>query len=285
LQRALTRVQDNNRAHTTPTLGAAALALVLLNACAGNGQGLDANGQPVSPDSGTPLPLTADFQSIQDNVFTPICVHCHSGAAAPQGLQLDAAHSYALLVGVPSNESPSIERVAPGDPDSSYIVLKLQGSAGIVGARMPFGGPYLPQATIDVIRQWIAAGAQPSSSTTTGSVFAVTAVSPPDGAKWAQAPAQLVVGFNHEVDASLVNSAALSLERTSGAGTAELTGGLDLHLAPGNPAAVLMVPRQPLAPGTYRLTVHGSGPNPVADVDAQALPADFSAQFTIGAQP
>ncbi len=29
--------------------------------------------------------LTADFQSIQDNVFTPICTKCHQGAGAPEG--------------------------------------------------------------------------------------------------------------------------------------------------------------------------------------------------------
>jgi len=70
-----------------------------------------------------------------------VCVHCHSGAGAPQGLQLDAAHSYALLVGVPSNEEPGLLRVQPGVPGSSYIALKLEGSSAIVGAQMPFGGP------------------------------------------------------------------------------------------------------------------------------------------------
>ena len=84
----------------------------LLAACAGNGDGLNANGQPITPGTNpTNTPLTADFQSIQDNVFTPICVRCHSGAAAPEGLQLDAAHSYALLVGVPSSEMPNLDRV------------------------------------------------------------------------------------------------------------------------------------------------------------------------------
>ena len=68
-----------------------ALGAALLAACAGNGEGLDANGQPLGSAGGTPPPLTADFQSIQDNVFTPVCVRCHSGAGAPQGLQLDAA--------------------------------------------------------------------------------------------------------------------------------------------------------------------------------------------------
>src|SRR6267378_8492132 len=136
-----------------------ALGAALLAACAGNGEGLDANGQPLGSAGGTPPPLTADFQSIQDNVFTPVCVRCHSGAGAPQGLQLDAAHSYALLVGVPSSEDPSLLRVKAGVKRSSYLVLKLAGSPGIIGAQMPFGGPPLPQATLDVIRQWITNGA------------------------------------------------------------------------------------------------------------------------------
>ena len=71
--------------------------------CAGNGEGLDQNGQPIAP--GNPSgPVTADFKSIQDNVFTPICSQCHIGASAPEGLQLDAGHSYNLLVGVPDQE-------------------------------------------------------------------------------------------------------------------------------------------------------------------------------------
>jgi len=48
-------------------------------------------------------PLTADFASIQEHVFTPICTACPAGGGAPQGLRLDATNSYALLVGVPSN--------------------------------------------------------------------------------------------------------------------------------------------------------------------------------------
>ena len=117
------------------------LSAALLAARAGNGVGLDANGQPLGSASAAPPPLTADFHSIQDNVFTPVCVRCHSGAGAPQGLQLDAAHSYALLVGVPSTEDPGLLRVKAGVPDSSYLVLKLAGSPGIIGAQMPFGGP------------------------------------------------------------------------------------------------------------------------------------------------
>src|SRR4030088_1120481 len=114
----------------------AALGLIsCLAGCAGNGKGLDQNGQPIGSPGGTSGgPVTADFQSIQANVFTPICSVCHIGASAPEGLQLDAAHSYNLLVGVPSNEQPSLLRVKAGDPDNSYMVHKIEGPmAGIVG--------------------------------------------------------------------------------------------------------------------------------------------------------
>ena len=114
------------------TLLIASLAAAAVAGCtAGSGAGLDQNGQPIG-SGGTP-PLTADFTSIQANVFTPICTRCHIGAGAPQGLQLDAAHSYSLLVGVPSAEAPSLLRVKAGDPDNSYIIRKLEGGPGIVG--------------------------------------------------------------------------------------------------------------------------------------------------------
>src|ERR1700737_4975826 len=108
----------------------ALLAAAALYGCAGNGNGLDSSGNPITPGSGGSGGLTADFQSIQDNVFTPICTKCHIGAGAPEGLQLDADHSYALLVSVASTEQPAVLRVAPGAPDSSYIFRKLQGTPG-----------------------------------------------------------------------------------------------------------------------------------------------------------
>ena len=260
----------------------APLALGLLSACAGNGQGLDSNGQVAAPGATPNQSLTADFQSIQDNVFTPICVRCHSGAAAPEGLQLDAAHSYALLVGVPSGEVPSFERVKPGDPDSSYIVLKLENAPGIVGVQMPFGGPYLPQATIDVIRQWITNGAQQGAPTAaSGAAFTLTATSPPDQAMLPAAPRTLLVAFNREVDFSLVNDSTVSVERVTPEGG--LPERVSLSAAPGNPAAVLLRPANELAPGSYRLRVRGTGPAALADLNAQALQADYVAEFSVGA--
>lgn len=261
----------------------ACVAAALLVACAGNGEGLDANGQPVGSGNGGTGPLTADFQSIQDNVFTPICTRCHSGAAAPEGLQLDAAHSYALLVGVPSTEVPSLDRVKAGDPDNSYIVQKLEDAPGIVGAQMPFGGPYLPQSTIDVIRQWITDGAPASAPQAAASAFALAATSPPDQAVMTRAPRQLVVAFNSEVDFSLLNDTTVSLERMSPAGTERLPARLAFRLAEGNPAAVLLTPATPLSSGTYRLSVRGTGPAALADVGGRSLGQDLSFEFTVDA--
>ena len=54
-------------------------------------------------------------------------------------------------------EDGDFQRVEPADPDNSYLIQKLEGSASF-GAQMPIGGP-LNQETIDVIRQWITDGA------------------------------------------------------------------------------------------------------------------------------
>src|SRR5580658_5704745 len=152
-----------------------------LCACSGSGVGLDSNGQPLSSSSsGGPVPLAATFDAIQANVFTPICSVCHIGATAPEGLMLDAAHSYNLLVGVPSTEVPTILRVDPGDPTNSYIIQKLEGHAA-VGGQMPLGETPLPAATIAFIAQWITDGAAQSSSASAAAMatsFRVASVAP-----------------------------------------------------------------------------------------------------------
>lgn len=138
-------------------LGAVA-ALVAGCGGGGSGEGLDANGRPIGEGDDPSGPMTATFSSIQSHVFTPVCTACHSGGAAPQGLRLDAANSFTMLVGVSSAEVSALKRVAPGDADNSYLVHKLEGHQS-VGARMPFGGPYLDAGTINLIRQWINNGA------------------------------------------------------------------------------------------------------------------------------
>jgi hypothetical protein len=66
--------------------------------------------------------------------------------------------SAANLVNVTSAQAPPLQRVTPGDPNNSYLIQKLEGTAS-VGARMPAFSPPLDQATIDAIRDWISNGA------------------------------------------------------------------------------------------------------------------------------
>jgi hypothetical protein len=265
----------------------AALLLVgCATGCAGNGKGLDQNGQPISAGGATGGPVTADFQSIQDNVFTPICSKCHIGASAPEGLQLDAGHSYNLLVGVPSNEQPSLLRVKSGDPDLSYMVRKIEGAPGIVGGQMPLGQTPLPQATIDAIRQWITNGAPnvPATAAAPAQAFAVQTTAPLDKASVKAPLAQIVVTFTQDADASLVNDTTVMLDRIDSASVAAggaVTMSSTTRLAPSNPAVLLITPSTGLEPGVYRVTLRGTGGAALADMNAATLGANTSFQFTV----
>jgi hypothetical protein len=274
---------------------AALLAAACATGCAGSGQGLDQNGQPVSSGGSSSGPITADLQSIQEGVFTPICSKCHIGASAPYGLQLDAAHAYNFLVGIPSAEQPNLMRVKPGDPDNSYMVHKIEGLPGIVGGQMPLMETPLSQATIDAIRQWITNGAPNVAAAAAAAApgFAVQGTSPVDKASVKGPLPRILVAFTQELDASLVNDTTIRLERISGAGegtalepetaatsTAQkmpAVGALAAH----NPAVLLITPRTALDPGVYRVTLRGSGGGALASMAAATLGSDTSFEFTV----
>lgn len=127
--------------------------------CAGSGEGLDENGNPIGSGNGGLPVFDPTFTNIQRNVFDARCVECHSGVAPPEGLRLDAQNSYADLVNAASTEEPDLLRVNPGSPDDSYLIRKLEGGPGIIGGQMPLDRTPLDQRTIQVIRLWIAQGA------------------------------------------------------------------------------------------------------------------------------
>lgn len=186
------------------------LSVLLLAACsAGSGRGLDAAGRPIGE---TPAPDDSPtLANIQARVFTPICIQCHIGAAAPQGLRLDSANAFNDLVGVASREVPSLARVEAFSPDNSYLVQKIEGSAA-VGARMPLGGPPLPVADIQLIRQWIADGAMPDPM---GVADAMPAVS---GAQFqtleSSGRTQIRLAFSHKVDQTTVHVGSVLLTQS-----------------------------------------------------------------------
>jgi hypothetical protein len=269
---------------------AALVALACAAGCAGNGDGLNQNGQPITVANTTTGPITADFQSIQDNVFTPICSKCHIGASAPEGLQLDAAHSYNLLVGVPSTEEPTLLRVNPGNADASYMVLKIEGAPSIEGGQMPLGETPLPQATVDAIRQWIANGAPNApGAAVAAQVFAVQTTAPLDEATVKAPVSRILVTFTQDVDASLVNDSTITVERIAGAGSdpdVAAAGGAERiavagALAEHNPAVLLITPSAALDSGEYRVTVRGTGGGALANLNATTLGSDASFVFTV----
>ena len=121
-------------------------------------------------DVAGPTPnLTPTFASIQRDIFEaadssgrPACSACHNpngGAFRQVGLDLSTSGSYDSLVGVPSRQK-GLLRVAPGDPENSYLLHKLEGRTDIIGNRMPNRGPYLSDGQLAIVRRWIQLGAQ-----------------------------------------------------------------------------------------------------------------------------
>lgn len=260
------------------------LVCCALAAC-GSGDGFVGSGGVVGP-------LEPNFNSIQANVFDQVCEHCHSGANAPVGLRLDAANSYASLVGIASGERPNLMRVAPGDANNSYIIQKLEGTAGI-GERMPAGLPALPQSDINIIRQWIGDGALPASAGT--GPIRVTSVSPAPSSTMLGLPASITVGFDRELNAPSVTAATFTLTRAGAdgvLGTAD-----DVAIAPASVIVPLANPRSavmdlrgvPPVLDRYRITLVGTSPAAILDLSGNALDGesdgvaggDFTAAFSV----
>ena len=114
--------------------------------------------------------LTPAFSSIQKEIFETTdangrqaCIACHTnvGRTPAGGLNLLAGVSYNALVGVASRQKAGEVLVTPANPDTSYLVKKLEGEPGIVGVRMPRNGPpFLTSGQLLVIRRWIQLGAK-----------------------------------------------------------------------------------------------------------------------------
>ena len=257
-----------------------------LSACGpGSGEGLNVSGRPVG--EGGDVPLAATLESIQVNVFDASCTLCHSGAAAPLGLRLDAGNSFTNLVGVPSAQVGSLLRVDPGDPDNSYLIRKLEGTAS-EGQLMPLGGPPIPQSTIDFVRQWISEGALPDDGGTPGTAPVVVSMSPMPDSVGTDFPAEIVVGFDQEIDASTVNELTFTLTRAGGDGTfgdaadvPVVAASVGLSAA-NRRLAIMDLTGVSAVADLYRVTLEGSGPNMILDIDGRALDGEFSGTLPSG---
>jgi hypothetical protein len=190
-----------------------------------------------------------------------------------------------MLVNVPSSENNAVMRVAPNDPNNSYLIQKLEGTAS-VGAQMPLNGAPLPQATIDVIRQWITDGAidDRAPSADPIKVSALTPVPGSDGA----APAEVVATFDRELDVSTVNANTFLLRGSGGDDT--FVDGNELDIVANAITTPGVMPMSAtfdlagvnLADDTYQVRLLGSGASVIMDLDANALDGEFGGTFPSG---
>jgi len=276
-----------NNVTTLRHISALVSSAIVLVACGGGG-GSSYSPPPPPPPPPPPVTFGPNFSEIQAAVFTPTCAvsGCHTGSGAPEDLQLDEANSYTLLVGVASNEDAGVLRVSPGDPDNSYLIQKLEGSAS-VGGQMPLNGTPLSQANIDSIRQWITDGAVDDRVQTLDPIR-VSSLSPMPDAVLNAAPTQILAGFDRDPDASTVNMNTFLVEGSGGDGT--FGDGNETSIT----AASITVPGANLASAvfdlsgvamqddTYRVRLLGSGASVILDMDANALDGEFSGAFPSG---
>jgi len=252
---------------------------------AGSGEGLDVSGRPLS--EGGDLPLAATLASIQANLFNPSCIVCHSGASAPLGLRLDAASSFTSLVGVASRQDGGFLLVNPGQPDESYLIRKLEGSAA-EGEQMPLGGPPIPQATIDFVRQWIVDGAPADAGSPPHGPPVVVSLNPAADTVSSGFPAQITVGFDQEIDASTVNELTFTLRASGGDGQFNdgnevAIAATSVVLAPTNPRlAVMDLSGYQAVEDRYQVTLRGSGPNAILSVGGAVLDGEFTGSLPSG---
>jgi hypothetical protein len=140
-------------------------------ACDANGDGSIAINEIIAAVSaalnGCPKPPPATLAEIQAMIFTPTCAtqFCHDAQSAIESLDLSAGASYSQLVNVSPTvfaaRSAGLLRVKPGDPDQSFLMIKLLGPPLDEGSRMPLTGSPLNSQQLELIRNWILQGANP----------------------------------------------------------------------------------------------------------------------------
>ena len=90
------------------------------------------------------------------------CAVCHMTGQEPGGMALTPDKAWSALVAQRAVGVENMLRVAPGDPQASYLLHKLWGShrsVGGAGSRMPMHQPALKTAALLQFEQWVMAGA------------------------------------------------------------------------------------------------------------------------------
>src|SRR3954468_24296166 len=118
-----------------------------------------------STDNGPPGTFTEIYDKILATQTESRCNFCHSMPASQVSNGMfhtgkDQAETYASIIDRMSTSQACSGRsvIVPGDPEQSLLFLKIAGQPPC-GNRMPLGGKALSSEQIQLIRSWIAAGA------------------------------------------------------------------------------------------------------------------------------
>jgi len=160
-------------------LPAVLLLSIVLGCSAGPSPAPDAGTDRPNPvDSRTAVcasadggPDTVEFAQIQ-KIFSEKCIICHAGGSP---LNLTAGMSWNDLVGqaAPAPDSCGGTLVVPGDPNDSYLYVKLASPTPCYGSQMPLGefvSEPLPSCVVAMVGRWIEEGA-PSSGADGGTAL------------------------------------------------------------------------------------------------------------------
>ena len=161
-------------------------AIVMASAVALAGCGDDGGGDESGADGGSGMASDTGMDDTGDGgsdgmmggishaeeiqaIWTANCVDsCHESGGSAAYLDLSDGEAYANIVGEPSPTASALTLVEPGDPESSYLYMKVAGRhlelEGGLGVQMPLSEDLstpepLPQEEQDLIRDWIAEGA------------------------------------------------------------------------------------------------------------------------------
>ena len=110
--------------------------------------------------------VTGTFDQIQKQVLSRGCAvpTCHTAPVPPHNLSLLPDDAFVSLVdAAPANATAAAlgkRRVDPFNPENSYLLDKLRGRLpSEEGERMPLGKGKLHRLFLEIVEEWIAAGA------------------------------------------------------------------------------------------------------------------------------
>jgi hypothetical protein len=152
-------VQNDGMSISNNRLVRPALVLILAAVLASCGDGGPTSSSGGSSTDNRVVQVNPSYSATIQEIFIRrgcTASACH-GTARQAGLDLTTGASYANLVNVRATSEPLV-RVIPGDPNGSYLVIKLEGRQS-VGSRMPQTGAPLDSIDLTNIRNWISQGA------------------------------------------------------------------------------------------------------------------------------